>query len=473
VRRRLEEGRPLKPLVLAAIAAGLLLGLWAKSGEAHPRELRGPSADNPIVRENKKAGTKLGSLWSSAPGRAMEAYLSQSSVAPGELLQLHASTTPAARFLVFVYRLGYYRGLGTRLLPCPVCRRALQGRPQPMDSPDPATGMVRETWPVTTQFRIPRGWVSGEYLARLTLTSGPNANRSANIPFIVRRTARSKILVVSQVNTGQAYNNWGGKSLYDFNSTGAVAANHVSFDRPSRPGATAYFFDSSLTQLLEQTGFDVSYASDIDVHRNPAELLRHRLVIVLGHGEYWSRQIRDAYETARDQGVNLAFFGGDIGDWQIRYEDRERTIVAYKSRPDPYPDPAERTTNFSRLQPPRPQCQLIGTQFGGGHGFVKSYGINAAALSDPWFKGTGFKAGDTFVGNNYEYDLAAPAGCPAYPSITFFADSTRPDIAPAVRYTAASGARVFGVGSFALSSFALGDRRVRRFTQNAIADLAR
>ena len=470
---RFRGRRERTTVALLAAACGLLVlggDAWAKHGgqaSAQPAD-----ASNPIIRENKRRGTNLlRSLTSTAQGAAAEGYLSQQSVRPGDFLELHVSTSPAARYQIRIFRLGYYQGLGARLIKCiPSCGGALQGRPQDRPAPDSVTGMVRVDWPVTTRLRVPQSWVTGYYVLQVFLTSGPQAGRADNMTTTLRHGRHGgRMLVVRDVNTGAAYNSWGGKSLYTFNSTNGVAANHVSFQRPV---SGVSIFDRPMIYMLEQNGFDVSYTTDVDVHRNPTELLRYKFVLVLGHNEYWSKGIRDAYEAARDRGVNLGFFGGDQGDWQIRYEDNEQTVVGYKLARDPYPDPSERTSNFARLQPPRPQCQLIATQFGGGHGPIASYAINNAALSDPWFKGTGFKAGDTFRGNGFEYDMAAPQGCVPYPTTTFFADAQRPTIAPAVRYVAASGAKVFGVGSYALT-MTLGDPRVRRFTRNVITDMTR
>jgi hypothetical protein len=183
--------------------------------------------------------------------------------------------------------------------------------------------------------------------------------------------------------------------------------------------------------------------------------------------------MRDAYERARDRKVNLGFFGGNIGDWQIRYENGERTIVGYKSAErDPNPDPLEKTTNFRFLSPPRPQCAVLGTTYDerapvGSDRFK----INRSAINDRWFAGTGFRSGDTFVAGPGEEDVAAP-GCPPFPTTTFWSDARAPALAPAVRYVAPSGAIVFGVGSYALST-SLHDKRVQRFARNAILEMSR
>lgn len=433
----------------------------------------------PIAAENAKRGlVDWQPLEPNGPRHGIEGYASQASVSPGEILQLRVSTRPAARYQVQIFRLGWYGGVGGRLLAClPACPKSAAGRPQRLRTPDSDTGLVEAAWPVSHRFRIPESWVSGYYVAKLVLATRPadwpRMGKSAVIPFVVkeRAGARSRILVVSSVNTEQAYNNWGGRSLYGFNSGGRPATK-VSFNRPY--AASVHFYELNLLRFLErQRDLDISYTTDVDVHRNPDELLRHRLVIVSGHNEYWSRTMRDAYERARDRRVNLGFFGGNIGDWQIRYENRERTIVGYKSAErDPDPDPQNKTTTFRTLTPPRSQCGILGTAFDERAPQTSgAFKINPAAIDDRWFKGTGFTAGATFKAGPGEVDVATP-NCPPYPKTTFFTDARNPSVAPAVRYVAPSGALVLGVGSYALAT-SLDDPRVQRFARNAIIEMSR
>jgi N,N-dimethylformamidase beta subunit-like, C-terminal len=465
----------------AATAAALVVAslLAATAFQANGSVAQSPT--NPIAAENAKRGSAdWEPLEPNGTPHGIEGYASQVSVSAGGLLQLHVSTRPAARYQVQIYRLGWYGGTGGRLVTClPSCPKSLPGRTQPSARPDPQTGLLRERWPVTTSFRIPRSWVSGYYVAKLMLATKPSdwprMGKSAVVPFIVKELAgkASRILVVSSVNTEQAYNNWGGKSLYDFNSSNGLQATKVSFDRPY--AGRIYFYESRLVGFLErQPDLDISYTTDVDVHRNPSVLLRHRLVIVNGHDEYWSRTMRDAYEKARGRGVNLGFFGGDIGDWQVRFEDGERTMVGYKSAErDPHPDPQGKTTKFRFLTPPRPQCELLGTTFSEQAPQPSGrFKINAEAIKDRWFAGTGFKAGDTFTSGAGEMDVAAP-DCPSYPKTTFFADARNSFVAPTVRYVAPSGAIVLGVGSYALSTQSLEDKRIQRFARNAILEMSR
>jgi hypothetical protein len=403
---------------------------------------------------------------------------------------LHISTAPAARYRIELYRLGWYHGAGARFLRCiPAdCHRDLQGKARRYPRPAPSTGFARATWPVTTTFRFPRSTVSGYVLARLVLTKGRAQGEVTYVPLIVRAlpSRRSKILVQASVNTWQAYNNWGGKSLYAFNSTNHVPANHVSFSRPSGPPLV---WEIGLLRFLEREGYDVSYTTDVDTDRNPGELRRHRLVISSGHDEYWSKGMRDAFEAARNRGTNLAFIGADIADWKIRYELHRRTIAEYRDPTiDPISDPALKTGRFRNLVPPRSECELRGVTSVGAVGAndpPRSYSVNPAALKDAWFRGTGFTATSRLPDSvGYEWDATQP-GCAVPPLTVLFryqglGGYKEPTRAEAVRYTAPSGARVFSSSSlqfvWGLDNYyghpdAPPDPRLQRFMRNALADL--
>jgi hypothetical protein len=424
----------------------------------------------------------------------VEGYASEVSVAPGDVLRLHVSTAPSGSYRVEVYRIGWYGGRGGRRVSCvPGCQADRVGVSRRTPKPDPSTGLLQLSWPVTDSVRIGSGWLSGYYLANLVLTRGRFAGRGSSVPFIVRAPAsrHALILVQAAVNTWQAYNSWGGRSLY-WNHTG-VGDDHVSFDRPyAQTGAPVnggrfanlpQAWEFPLARFLERYGYDVAYTTDVDTDRDPSELLRHRLVIAAGHDEYWTKTIRDAFDRARDQGVNLAFMGANTGYWQIRYQDQRRTIVEYRSaQRDPEPDPALKTVRFRDLTPPRPECTLLGVQFTGeggiGSGDYTAIG-SAYTPADPWFAGTGFTPDSVIPGIvGYEYDTIDKQ-CRTPPLTILFKYSTpnQPD-AEAVRYTALSGARVFSAGTIrfatALDPLSIhADRRLQQFMHNALTDMTR
>ena len=451
------------------------------------------SADDPVRVENSLPGT---SAWRipQAPRGSIEGYASGVSVLPGQTLPLHVSTAPGARYRVEVFRLGWYGGQGGRLLGClPSCTGDESGAPRSTPPFDPATGYLDAGWPVTDEIRVGRNWVSGYFVADLMLTSGQSAGRGGWVPFVVHGPPQqqSAILVQAAVNTWQAYNRWGGMSLYKDPGGRSCKriCTRVSFDRPYDPETqNLWDFELPLVRFLEERGYDVSYTTDVDTDRNPGELLLHRLVIAAGHDEYWTKTIRDAFERARALGTNLAFTGANTGYWQMRYADDRRTIVEYRIADlDPESDPALKTMRFRALG--RPECELEGVQYttaGGGTesiGGPFDYGVDASSLGDPWLAGSGFTASATLphlVG--YEWDGLTP-GCRT-PPVTDLFHFPGPPAADAVRYTAASGARVFSAGtlnfSHGLDDFQrhpgvppTGDPRLERFMENALADLTR
>jgi hypothetical protein len=481
-------------MIGAAALIAVVASLLAASAPAQP-------AANPVKVENARPGTP-GWLATAATGRAIEGYASEVSVLPGQAMHFHVSTTPAARYRVVLYRLGWYGGAGARRIACvPGCATGEPGEARPAPPPDATTGRVQAGWPVTDTLAIPASATTGYYLAEFVLTSGAQAGQAALTYVIVRDPPgrRSAILVQVPVNTWQAYNDWGGNSLYDNLSIDGRRANRVSFDRPydwaPQPGGQPLEWEYPLVRWLEHGGYDVSYQTDVDTDADPASLLRHRLVITAGHGEYWTKTIRDAFDGARDLGTNLAFMGANTGYWQTRYEDGGRTIVAYKSRNDPEPDPALKTTMFRDLVPPRYECELLGIQSQGvGLNWPPSdYVVVPSALGDPWLAGTGITAGTTFKGivsvesDTIPGNQTADSSC-GHKLTVFFHHETGSDKsgnADAVRYTASSGARVFASGSHTFAwgldddpanpdqTHGLADPRLQRFMRNALTDLLR
>jgi hypothetical protein len=460
--------RAIAPLAVAAAVA-----LTIAAGAAASPALKS------IQAENALAGTPWTRAEADTP--AVQGYSSSPSIEQGQTLELHISTEPAARYRIEIFRLGWYGGVGARRVAClPSCSTTKQGMPQPTPSPASDTGELRAGWPATDVVNVQRSWTSGYYLANAETASG-----RASIPFVVRAASDAPptaILVDVPVNTWQAYNAWGGKSLYAFNSR-ARAAVKVSFDRPFERQTLWSLFahELPLARFLEREGYDVSYTTDVDVAKQPNELLRHRLVVTAGHSEYWTRSIRDAFETARDAGTNLAFVGADTGSWQARYEDNYRTLVEYRDgAADPVVDPGERTDLFRTLG--RAECSLRGNQYAGGKmlvGTPPSPNYIVAASTDPWFRGTGLSDGQFVAGLiGYEWDTAQPR-CLDRPETVLLHYEGAPLPGDAVRYTASSGARVFSAGAMQFSwgldasgsSSNFVSTGLQQFMRNVLSDL--
>jgi len=242
-----------------------------------------------------------------------------------------------------------------------------------------------------------------------------------------------------------------------------------SFDRPYAPGDDQIPLAYPTVRFLDQFGYDSSYVTDADVDADPGQLVQHRLVVVPSHSEYWTKAMRDGFEAARGLGTNLAFLGGNSAYWQIRYADAARRVLEeYRSASvDPSPNPRQKTVRWRDAPLQRPECTLVGIQWQGGDDSTDpgphDYRVVARSLSDAWFQGTGFKAGDAVkaaVGR--EWDSVAPECAGKTPPLTVlfhyqgkqtpeppgvYKSTFHSTNADMVRYQAPSGSIVLAVGS--------------------------
>src|SRR5438309_234101 len=350
-------------LLVPSLAAGAVLAhapaaLAAEPSPAAPSAARLPvgpatpaAAANPITVENQNPGSMgwlLGSPVGGDTANQMKGYWSATSAKAGDTITLFATTNPAQAFTLDIYRMGWYQGTGGRLRLHEV---GLTGISQPPCTPDATTGMITCGWTGSYSLTIPNDWLSGMYLGLLTSASGYRNNTI----FVVRDDRPAPFVYQQSINTDQAYNNYPndgttGKSLYTFNSYGANTVSgerravKVSFDRPYFDEGDMFVgtYDMYLVHWLERNGYDVTYSTDVDTHANGSSLQTHKGFLSGGHDEYWSKEMYDAVEAARNIGVNLAFFGSNAIYWQVRYEPSasgaaNRVLVCYK---DPGLDPA-------------------------------------------------------------------------------------------------------------------------------------
>ena len=236
---------------------------------------------------------------------------------------------------------------------------------------------------------MPNDAVSGVYIAHLVNNVNPDIE--SHITFVVRDDASdSDIVLQTNDTTWQAYNQYGGNSLYRCgadvcptgNPSGYKAAYSVSYNRPlqtERDSQYSALFGGAeygMIRFLEASGYDLSYMSGVDVHARGQLLQNHKLFISNGHDEYWSGAQFANMTAARDAGVNLAFFSGNTGFWRTRFEPSiagpstaNRTLTSYKDTHfDVQQDPATWTGTWRdpRSQPSeniKPENSLIGTSF--------------------------------------------------------------------------------------------------------------
>jgi hypothetical protein len=330
------------------------------------------------------------------------------SVAQGDTLCLHVRSS-VPEYLLSIMRQGRRLDLVD-----------FEGPQVGKDWPIPATAWEGCNWPVTARVPIGRNWRPGAYLARMDAEGVSNY-----IPFVVRaRTPGSygPILVQLSVTTWQAYNRYGGKSLYGAWAPGlAGKAQTVSFERPydyfATDGSGQFFlWEAPFLEWLESQGYAYEVCTNLDVHATPHLLDRYALFVSVGHDEYYSKEMYDALERFVDRGGNLAFLSGNTLWWQVRFEPGLHTMVCYKdAHLDPLTgiDDSRVTVNWNAPPVNRPPARLMGVYFNGSWG-IPAGGYRVVDHAHWVFRGADVEANQAF----------------GYPAVGFEVDARTSDSPP-------------------------------------------
>jgi len=413
-----------------------------------------PETSAAIIAENALPGTTGWKITDPSKNHQIEGYANQVSIDPGQPVTLYVSTT-APSYHVEVFRMGWYGGLGARLVDR---TPEMPGMGQSAPTFTPGINMVETRWTPSVVLATDN-WPPGDYLFKLVASSGPQSY----IPLTVRDDASTAAYaIINAVTTWQAYNLWGGYDLYEGkNGAYATRSRVVSFDRPysvSNGAADFLGLEYPLVSLVESLGLDVTYLTDVDLQRQPDPLLAHKAVISLGHDEYYSLLMRQNMTDARDHGVNLAFLGANAIYRHIRFASSplgaDRHEICYKdAQEDPLygKDNADVTVDWRDPPTNDPESQLIGD-------FYQCNPVEAdMVVVDPksWlFAGTNAAVGQKLPGVvSSEYDRYDP-GVPSPPDVEILTHSPlvcrgQHDYADAIYYTAPSGAGVFASGAIA------------------------
>jgi hypothetical protein len=477
------------------------------------------AAQNAIVLENQKTGTTAWQITNLATNNEIAGYGDATSINKGQALNLKVSLAQAGQYRIDVYRLGYYGGTGGRLL---ASVTGLNGVTQAGPTiTNVNTNLIEYKWNTSYTLQTGTDWTTGLYQVKLT---DSRTGKQTYIPFVVRDDNRPTDLGFQDaVTTAQAYNNYGGYSVYDVNSTGGQRAYQVSFDRPyaaAHLGLTntdgfnsnnMLAWEYNMTRWLESQGYDVSYYTNLDVSTNPLQLYSQKTFLSVGHDEYWSMEQRNNVQQARDNGTNLAFFSANTAYWQVRFDpsssgQANRVMTIYKDSsgigtnpsidPIAQTNPSAATTLFRSSEVNRPENALLGVGYVGDSGNIYGgYDFVVSNASDPYYANTGLKNGDRLTGLvGYEWDALLNNGLTP-PGLVVLSQSPVPSIglgglgllppgtndtiSNAVRYTASSGAKVFSTGSiqwvWGLDSSNVTnprvDRRAQQITVNVLKDM--
>ncbi len=333
----------------------------------------------------------------------VEGYAGQSSYVQGEEAVLHISTG-APRFSAVIERVGSERKKVWE-------KQDIPGKHYAVPDDASANGCH---WPETLRVKIGEDWPTGYY--QMTLSAQDNggqwtrrgARTAKGSLFFVVRPAKpaAKILIQLCTNTYNAYTNYGGFSLYAYNANSKNQGHRVSFDRPQSSQFERW--ELPFVDWCEKNGYALDYAANSDLELHPEILSHYKLVLSVGHDEYWSSPMRDALEGYIAKGGNVAFFSGNTCCWQVRSEEDGRALTCWKQNVgvDPVWQEKDRSllsTLWSHREVKRPENRMTGVGFLWG-GYRKSHGQFTTEKAeytvhrpDHWiFEGTGMKRGDVF-----------------------------------------------------------------------------
>lgn len=493
-------------IVAGLLAAGILGGCGTTGGRshaartappppapvpAHPRRVpsgpfrwlvRTAGPQPSVASENRHRGTRSWRL----PGPAVDVggvargpvagYVAEPAISPGHIQRVYVDAPGTRSVRIRIFRIGWYGGAGGREV---LVSDALRAVRQPPCAHNFRTGLTECDWHPTLSFRIPSALPSGVYIVGLSSRRGER-----DCLFVVTSSTPRPLLAQLPTSTYEAYNAWGGDSLYPGGAdrvgiTGTTQGVEVSYDRPydSDTGAGQFFArDVAMVWFLERYGYPVAYTTSESVDADPAQLRGHRALLDFGHSEYWSLRQAAAFARARDHATSLVFLSSDTMAWKVRYAPASRaasqagrpsqTIVAYKEYGSRDPDRRDPTGRFGNGGAP-----ITGSAYAGcitprlpaaGPPTYRYYPwIPAPGLRPGWlFAHTGVTTATEIPGIvGYELDArtaASPSGAetigtgvgacmpgePGEPVATFGRN-----LAQTTLYTAHSGALVFSAGT--------------------------
>jgi hypothetical protein len=308
--------------------------------------------------------------------------VSTGSVLPGESIAFHISSQ-SGPYSITIHRQGLFAdgkteqmmaaigGLPSDPKPFPIARNAYK------DGAD---------WPAAATFVVP-GWPSGLYLARVQAIAEPSS--TVDLPFVVRAPVPSQtaVLLVLADTTWYAYNDWGGRNSYGylsgsdfagaFPSTSALRIPYgfqLSFERPFHGGFgnSPQAWEIPFLQWLGRRGIPIDVCTSRDLHLQAPSPQDYRLLVFVGHHEYWTAQMRTHVETFARSGGNVAFFSGNVCWWQIRLSPDGRHLLCYKTAGfDPVSTTADHaltTVHWFDDLVKRPETTLTGVSWLGDEG---------------------------------------------------------------------------------------------------------
>ena len=249
-------------------------------------------------------------------------------------------------------------------------------------------------WPVGLRFTAETHWRSGVYSVVMTV----EGHHSEHMFVLRAAKPQARVLMILATGTWAAYNDWGGSNHYQglAGPRQTDAGHDVSLLRPwakgfvrwpeaapriphaspllTRPryphmefararGVSKKYassgwaaFERPFALWCEGQGIALDFATQHDLHRGMPE--GYDRVLIAGHDEYWTWEMRDHLEGFVDAGGQVARFAGNFY-WQTRLSADLTVQTCWKVGPDPVRG-ARRTTYWDAPEVGRPAVATMG-----------------------------------------------------------------------------------------------------------------
>ena len=217
-----------------------------------------------------------------------------------------------------IVRLGWYGGAGARLVDTLTNSGKLQTNGNLRPTGEGGVGSRDcSNWTSPTPGTVPVDATNGVYLGVIKRTGGGHVRTSARSSSTTNSATRRHRLQVLRHDVA-------GLQLDAAPSTTRRPANRCTGRGrqllPRCPRLGRHLRHSAADQrrglpnvvlergtpdplFLEHNGYNVHYITVYDVDRDPTRLLGHKVIVMCGHDEYWSQNVRDAWDAAIAAGL--------------------------------------------------------------------------------------------------------------------------------------------------------------------------
>ncbi len=331
------------------------------------------------------AGMVCGVVLANDP--RIEVYPDRGSYTPGDTVELHVSTNVTS-LRVEAFRLGVSS----------VTHVLAEGLTAGDYGAPASDGWKTDfRWPVSAEIDIPEDWEPGFY--QFTLRNEADLEHTTRFELAIypeERGSYGKVAVLTNDSTNMAYNKAGGKSNYQ-------GSRSMTYNRPGN-------YKSSNRELYfpfwaDNIGMPVEYMTSVDLHFGEDILDAYDVLVLHGHSEYWSREMRWKLEAFLDRGGKLVSLSGNTMWWSVRFDHTDEGLIMISCKNSNWatvcPDDPDLNTGYWHLQDPEIKVLGVSWKYGGyvdSHGFYpKSEGYGGYFAESPlhWFwAGTGVLEGD-------------------------------------------------------------------------------